>query len=64
MHCLLSLISSGETLVIRISHRDHSAVVGLKKQNIKRLEELGFSGRFTIVPDKEMARGRIKYAVC
>jgi histone acetyltransferase (RNA polymerase elongator complex component) len=60
----LGLLSAEQTLLIHISHRDMSAVVGMKKQNTKRLEELGFSGRFTIIPDKNMARGNIHYAVC
>ena len=54
----------GRSCRIHISHRDMSAVVGMRQQNIKRLEELGFSGRFTILPDKNMARGSIHYAVC
>ncbi len=59
----LSQLQSSEKLGIKISHRDHSAVVGSNKQNIKRLETLGFSGRFSIMPDKEMARGSIEYVV-
>jgi histone acetyltransferase (RNA polymerase elongator complex component) len=60
----LGLLSTEQKLLIHVSHRDMSAVVGMKKQNTKRLEELGFSGRFTILPDKNMARGNIHYAVC
>ncbi len=60
----LVLLESGQTLLIRISHKDMSAVVGGNKNNIKRLEKLGFSGRFTILQDKKMARGSIQYAVC
>lgn len=60
----LGLLSAGQNLLIRVSHRDISAVTGMKKQNTRRLEELGFSGRFTILPDKNMARGNIHYAVC
>lgn len=59
----LSQLQPNEMLGIKISHRDHSAVVGPKKQNIKRLETLGFSGRFAIMPNKEMARGSIEYVV-
>jgi len=59
----LGFLLPKQTLLIHISHRDMSAVVGMKKQNIKRLEELGFSGRFAILPDKNMARGSILYAV-
>ncbi|MGB3223312.1 MAG: radical SAM protein [Desulforhopalus sp.] len=60
----LALLRPEEQLLIHISHRDVSAVVGMKKQNIKRLGTLGYSGCFTIVPDKNMARGSIRYAVC
>ena len=60
----LSLLRAGQKLLIHVSHRDISAVTGMKKQNTRRLEALGFSGRFTILPDKNMARGNIHYAVC
>lgn len=60
----LVLLRPQQKLLIHISHRDMSAVVGMKKQNTNRLEELGYSGRFTILPDKNMARGSIHYAVC
>ncbi len=60
----LALLTPRQKLCIHISHRDMSAVVGMRQQNTKRLEELGFSGRFTILPDKNMARGSIHYAVC
>lgn len=53
-----------ENLCLHISHRDHGAVVGMKKSNIQRLGELGFSGRFTILPEKTMPQGSIKYVVC
>ena len=59
----LALLDPSKKLLIHISPRDMSAVVGMKKQNLKRLEKLGFSGRFTIVPNKEMARGSIDYVV-
>lgn len=57
-------LQPGEKLCLRISPRDHGAVVGMKRANIRRLEQLGYSGRFTILPDKGMARGNIHYAVC
>lgn len=60
----LAQLAPSEKLCLHISHRDHGAVVGMKKSNIRRLEELGFSGRFTILPEKSMARGSIKYVVC
>ena len=54
----------GEHLIVYISDRDHSAVVGMKKMNIIRLAKLGFRGRFTIIPEKNRERGTVKYAVC
>ncbi len=60
----LVLLGPQQTLLIHVSHRDMSAVVGMKRSNHKRLNELGFSGRFTILQDKNMARGSIQYAVC
>lgn len=53
-----------QKLLIHISEKDMSAAVGMKKQNTKRLEVLGFSGRFTILPSKTMSRGSIHYVVC
>jgi histone acetyltransferase (RNA polymerase elongator complex component) len=59
----LALLQPGEEITIHISRRDQSAVHGMGRRNIKRLEELGFGGRFTIVPQKTMARGNIEYVV-
>lgn len=53
-----------ERLMIYISDRDHSAVVGMKKMNITRLNKLGFAGRFNIIPEKNRERGSVKYVVC
>jgi len=53
-----------QKLQIHVSHRDISAVVGMKKRNTTRLGELGFLGRFKIFPDKNMPRGSIRYVVC
>ncbi len=59
----LAALEPQQKLSVHISPRDMSAVVGMKKQNIKRLEELGFTGRFTIVQRQDMARGSIEYVV-
>lgn len=59
----LSALGSGETLRIVISSRDHSAVVGMRRKNIERLENLGFGGRFEIAAEKERERGSITYVV-
>lgn len=60
----LAQLAPTENLCLQISHRDHGAVVGMKKANLRRLAELGFSGRLIILPDKNMARGSIEYVVC
>jgi histone acetyltransferase (RNA polymerase elongator complex component) len=60
----LMLLAPTESLCLHISHRDLGAVVGMKRLNIRRLEKLGFSGRFTILPNNRMARGSIEYVVC
>ncbi len=59
----LGRLQPDQQLVVHISHKDMSAVVGMRKQNTKRLEELGFSGRYQILPDRNMARGSVRYAV-
>jgi histone acetyltransferase (RNA polymerase elongator complex component) len=63
MRARLALLRPNENLTMHISNRDMSAVVGMQKRNIKRLGELGFSGRFNILTDKNIARGSIRYAV-
>lgn len=64
LRAALARLQPGEHLAIHISHRDMSAVTGVGKHNINRLEQLGFAGRFTIVPEKSMERGSIRYVVC
>lgn len=59
----LAALEPFQQLSVYISPKDMSAVVGMKRQNIKRLEELGFAGRFTIVQKQDMARGSIEYVV-
>lgn len=59
----LAQLLPNQRLSIHICHKDMSAVVGMRKQNTKRLEELGFSGRYVILPDRNMARGSVRYAV-
>ncbi len=56
-------LAAGESLEITVSHRDMSQIVGRRRQNIKRLEQLGFGGRFTITADKTLQRGSIRYVV-
>lgn len=59
----LNRLKVGEKLELHISHRDVSAVVGMKKMNLHRLEQLGFKDRFIIIPDKNRARGSREYVV-
>ncbi len=57
----LNTLLPEEKVTIFVSHRDLSAVNGMKRQNIKRLIELGFGDRFGITADKSMERGSIRY---
>ncbi len=59
----LNGLKEGEKLELHVSHRDISAIVGMKKANLRRLEQLGFKDRFIIIPDKNRARGSIQYVV-
>lgn len=59
----LARLRDSEFLEISVSHRDISAVVGLSNMNTQRLEELGFSGRYSVRSQKDMMRGTIHYAV-
>ncbi len=45
--------------VITVSHHDISAVIGINKENRKRLDKLGFRGRYTITADRAVARGSL-----
>ena len=51
------------TLQVMVSHRDISAVVGMRKKNIKRLDELGFRGRFELIADPVVPKGQVQYVV-
>jgi histone acetyltransferase (RNA polymerase elongator complex component) len=59
----LSMLQSGEVLEIHLSERDLSSMIGNRKQNMRRLEELGFKNRFTLVVDRNMQRGCTEYVV-
>ncbi len=60
---LLADLPSHQNMTIFISHRDHSAVLGPKKINLRRLAELGFGDRFCVVAEKGRKRGSITYVV-
>lgn len=53
----LAARQDGESLIMRISHRDLSAVQGIRKCNIKRLHALGYADCFSIETNEEMVRG-------
>ncbi len=57
----LAALHPDEKITISVSHRDLSAVNGMSRKNIQRLNESGFRNRFIIKADKRMERGRIKY---
>lgn len=59
----LRLLKREEKLTMRISHRDLSKVIGVGRENIKKLDRLGFKGRFKIEVDKAIAKGSVNYVV-
>lgn len=59
----LGELRAGETVQVHISSKDHSAVAGMKRMNMRRLEALGFGGRFKIVAEQERERGSVSYVV-
>jgi len=60
----ISALPAGKNLEIRISHRDLSAVIGMKKMNTRRLDALGFGKRYKLIVDKNLERGSCNYVVC
>jgi histone acetyltransferase (RNA polymerase elongator complex component) len=61
-NCLKSL-KEGEWMDVTVSHRDISSVIGINKENRKRLDALGYAGRYRITADRSVAKGSF-YAVC
>jgi len=59
----LGTLQVGQSLHVQVSHREISAAVGLKKRNLTRLNELGFSGRFSLQADPELPKGQVRYVV-
>ncbi len=53
----------GRRLTVRVSHRDLSAVVGMKRSNLRRLAQLGLLDRLEILTDTTLPRGTLEYAV-
>ncbi len=48
-------------VILKIADRDLSTVLGHKKNNMTRLEELGLRKRLTIEPDKKRKRGDFEF---
>ncbi|MGL1931681.1 MAG: radical SAM protein [Desulfotalea sp.] len=54
----LQKLGAGEELYLHISPRDLSVVQGMRKNNISRLADLGYTERFHIVRDDSLERGQ------
>ena len=63
IRALLASCPEGKRLTVRISPRDLSAVIGMKRMNMQRLERLGLADRLEIITDTNMKRGTLLYAV-
>ncbi len=59
----LASLKKDEHLNIHISLKDQSAIIGNRRKNIERLEQLGYKGRFTIFTDRARERGAVSYVV-
>ncbi len=59
----LAALEAGRHLTIHVSHRDHSAIVGRKKINLRRLQSLGYADRFTLQADPHREQGSREYVV-
>lgn len=60
---LLAACPAGKRVTVRISPRDLSAVIGMKRLNIQRFERLGFADRLELITEATMKRGTLVYAV-
>lgn len=60
---LLAGCPAGGRLTVRVSHRDLSAVNGMKRSNLARFERLGLHDRLEIETDSTLSRGTLEYAV-
>ncbi len=59
----LRQLPQGERVLITVSHYDISAVIGINKENKKRLDRLGYAGRYRIAADRTVEKGSL-YVVC
>lgn len=60
---LLAGCPAGKRVVLRISPRDLSAVVGMNRSNMRRFKGLDLADRLEIKTDNEIQRGTFVYAV-
>ena len=59
----LAACPQGGRLTVKVAERDLSALVGMKKMNIKRLAALGLLERCALCAEKDRERGRVEYVV-
>jgi len=60
---LLAGCPAGSRLTVRVSHRDLSAVIGMKRSSMRRLARLGLLERLEIITEPTLQRGTLEYAV-
>ncbi|MFH2124673.1 MAG: radical SAM protein [Pseudomonadota bacterium] len=63
IRALFAACPEHKRLTVRISPRDLSAVVGMKRINMQRFERLGVADRLELITDVNMKRGTLLYAV-
>lgn len=61
---ILKNVREDQRVEISISPRDLSAFNGMKKSNLKRLDELGFSEKFVVRTDPNIQRGSCRHVIC
>lgn len=62
IRAILSACPAHKKVVLHISEKDVSAVVGPKRKNMERLQQLNLKERLVLTPQKNMERGRVEYA--
>ena len=60
---LLKRAGDGKTLKLTISERDYSALAGLNKTNLKRLENLAHGAALEVQKERFLKRNTFYYAV-
>lgn len=59
----IALLEEGRHLTMYAARQDQSAIIGSRKINIRRLESLGYAGRFTLQVELHRERGSREYVV-